>query len=388
LERLTNNRIYFDFNATSPLCDSVLNWLSDGVFSFFNPSSEHASGRSTRIALLNAQAKVVKNFGVGKSHEILWHSGATEGINSVVKSLAIESKKENREFHYFYFESDHAAAKAQERFLNILGFKGHCLSIKDNCDIDLDEVIHQINQVEGTKLVNYTWVNNETGVVWPLEHALEIKNKTKSLIHVDAVQAVGKIGDWDKLLAELDFYCYSGHKFGALKGIGFTFLKKGYEFNALIEGGSQQNGYRSGTENAMGVESIALALESVKSNFAPDPLKKATRYFEQELKSVFKDKIIIVGENSSHRNLNTIFAVFTDIKSDTLVAAMDMAGFDVGKGSACSSGLSTPNKTLLAIGLDEALARNAIRFSFSSFYNLDQAKEHMKVLKEIFLKLT
>jgi cysteine desulfurase len=386
LERLTSNRIYFDFNATSPLCESVQDWLTNGDFSVFNPSSEHTSGRSSRLRQLNSQALVTKILGLGKSHEIFWHSGATEGINSIVKSLAIDAKENKSPFHFFYFESDHAAVRAQVRFLEILGLKSHCLSIDKNCDFDINEVVERINKADGVKLLNFTWVNNETGVCWPLELALDIKKKTQCLIHVDAVQAIGKIENWNKLLTDLDFYSYSGHKFGALKGIGFTLLKKGTDFKGFIEGGSQQNGLRSGTENSMGIESVALALQYFSDNFSPNRLEQATRFFEEELKKIFQDKIKIIGEDAKHRNLNTIFAVFTDAKSDALVAAMDMAGFDVGKGSACSSGLSTPNKTLLAIGLDEALARNAVRFSFSPFYTLDLAKGHISTLKEIFLK--
>lgn len=123
--------------------------------------------------------------------------------------------------------------------------------------------------------LNYTYVNNESGVVWPLEWALDLKKETKCFVHVDAVQAAGKIANWEMLLPELDAYTFSGHKFGALKGIGFTFFNKELDFNPLIVGGTQQEGLRAGTENALGVYTIKLALHEMKENFNADALSIA-----------------------------------------------------------------------------------------------------------------
>lgn len=96
----------------------------------------------------------------------------------------------------------------------------------------------------------------------------EIKKQTSAFIHVDAVQLVGKTANWDMLSPELDAYTFSGHKFGALKGIGFSFVSNGTDFSPLIVGGSQQDGLRAGTENALGVYSIKLALHEMKEHFA------------------------------------------------------------------------------------------------------------------------
>ncbi len=386
MEKLTSNRVYFDFNATSPLCEPVLGWLQKGDFSVCNPSSEHSSGRLARMSMTNAQVSIQKTLGTIRTHDIFWHSGATEAINTVVKSLALEEKRANKPFHYFYFESDHAAPRAQNDFLELLGFEAHALPISKNCDFDLQTIVQEISRHSGVKLLNFTWVNNETGVVWALELAQKIKEQTGALIHVDAVQAVGKIEDWDQLHTELDFYSYSGHKFGALKGIGFTLVKKKSSLKGLIQGGSQQAGYRSGTENPMGVESVSISLQYVKERFNPSALYEGKEYFENKLKEIFGEKVLIIGEDANQRNLNTIFAVFKEIKSDALVASMDMAGFDVGRGSACSSGLSTPNKTLLAIGLDDALARGAVRFSFSPFFTLNDSKTYLEKLTKIWKK--
>jgi len=162
----------------------------------------------------------------------------------------------------------------------LLGHKVEFFQVDKNGDFDLEKLINQIKEITllgYLSVLNFTVVNNETGVYWPLQIAEKIKLQTSALIHVDAVQLVGKVEKWKELSVKLDGYTFSAHKFGALKGVGFSFISKRVELLSLISGGSQQKGIRSGTENILGIESIKIALEDISSNFSPNDLKQSKK---------------------------------------------------------------------------------------------------------------
>ena len=205
---------------------------------------------------------------------------------------------------------------------------------------------------------------------------------------MDSVQAIGKIENWFVLSPDLDYYTFSSHKFGALKGVGFTLIKKTAPYEGIIEGGSQQKGMRSGTENPMGVISTELAIKDVLDNFRPCELKKSRDLFEETLKEIFGDKAKIVGNISPQRNLNTSFFIIEGQKADVLLASLDLAGFDIGKGSACSSGLAVPNKIALALGFSESESRNVIRVSLSPFTDSREMQSYIEKIRPILKKFS
>lgn len=377
MEKSTNSRIYLDYNSTSPFAPSVKEWLAKGDFSFGNPSSLHTTGKNARKVVNDVSKFLLETFNLTNSHYVLFHSGATEAINLITHGL-FEQKKE---FRYFCGETDHNAAVSQ---CEILTKKGHfCekLKVSKSGIINTESLL---KDGQPNTLLNATWAHNETGLIWPLEEILSIKKKTGSLIHVDAVQSVGKLSHWRNLLPDLDYYTYSSHKFGSLKGLGFTFVKKEAPLYPISFGGSQQNGLRPGTENAMGVESIKLALQEMIQKENIKELYSARKELEELLLQNFKDKIEIV----SHGELkigNTLFIILKEKRSDLLVTALDMEGIDIGVGSACSSGISKPNRTLLSMGYSERDALNTIRLSFNPQTNSQTLKSWatplLKVLK-------
>ena len=179
-----------------------------------------------------------------------------------------------------------------------------------------------------------------------LEVAERIKSETKADIIVDAVQAPGKIAEWKELNDKLDAYSFSSHKFGGLKGIGFSFVKDSYDYSPLIIGGGQQNKLRSGTENPMGVDTTELALRDLIKEFSLDKINKML-----ELKKELEELIIstfgkdsIVGLNAKKRNVNTINFIIPSIKATLALMAFDLEGIQVSSGSACSSGANIPSR--------------------------------------------
>lgn len=363
---VTKERIYLDYNATSPVSPAVIEALGKGEWSFANPSSVHAAGKKARREISFASEYLYETLGFDEvSYDLFYHSGATEGINTIVKGLALDAKKEARPFVFAHFSSDHSCVANQRNFLELLGHKIVCLPVENDGSISSEKVIELLSPyTKGTLLLNWTWVNNETGVVLPLSQAKEIKDKLNCLVHVDAVQTIGKISNWKETLTGLDFYTYSGHKFGALKGTGFSFIKNTIKVCALLNGGGQQNGLRSGTENTWGIYSLKLAMEQVKS-CEIEKVREARDLFESKLLSLLGEQGEVAGIKSPHRNANTTYFIIYDILAHTTAMAFDMAGFDLSNGSACSSGAVVPSRVLMGMGYSEVLAKSALRVSFS-----------------------
>ena len=363
--KLINRRLYFDYNATAPLSESVINYLRNGVFVFGNPSSIYTEGREARKLISETFDFLRQLFQIPiEGHEIFFHSGATEAINSLVKGMAMYASSQGQKFHFFYSAVDHSSVVKQALHLPLLGHEAHSISVDSNGEIDLEVIIQKIKQQKGLKLFNFTQVNNETVVVWPLEWAIKVKQATDCFVHVDSVQAPGKIVSWASPSYELDSYTFSAHKFGALKGVGFTILSQNLPWIPMQMGGGQQKGLRAGTENTQGIYSIKLALEELHSTFAPQTIKTQKDALELALEKMLGAEGQITAKKASHRNLNTINITFNhDIKGELLIAALDLAGLAVSSGPACSMGVSVASRVLLEMGLSERMAKNSLRIS-------------------------
>ena len=241
----------------------------------------------------------------------------------------------------------------------------------------------QINQkAEGAVkvLLHFTWMNNETGVVFDLSIAESIKEKTGCMVYVDAVQSVGKVSHFLQLNSKLDVFTYSGHKFGALRGIGFSFYKRSFDLKPLIRGGGQQRGIRSGTLNSQGIVSLEYALIETVAEYSKS---KELETFKSEIESLLSEnKNIHLFENKSN---NTICFVHKKLKADVMLIHFDLAGLDVSSGSACSSGSVEPSRVIKAMGYEE-LALNSIRISLG-FSNLSNKEAILDRLTLVMSKL-
>ncbi|MCK6593894.1 MAG: aminotransferase class V-fold PLP-dependent enzyme [Bacteriovoracaceae bacterium] len=392
--KLINNRFYFDFNATSPLDERVITHLQAGDFPFANPASLHSSGREARKAIQDVSSYLLNLFQLQSTHEVLFHSGASEGINAFFKGVAFDAFKNKKKLSFIFSSVDHAAVFQLESYLKTLGHDVYFFTPDSNGDLaslkwkELDELLEKIylSQSEDSIYMNWTWVNNETGVVWSLDEVLKLKTKYKCFVHVDAVQSVGKIRHWNILLQELDAYTYSAHKFGALKGIGFTLLHKSCPWFPLIHGGSQQDGKRAGTENALSVQSIKWALTHFEESFNYDELEKAKKTIEDSLLTLVKEKGEIIAHRSLSRNANTIFLLVRGVKAEVLQAAFDMSGVELSTGSACSSGVIKENRVLMSMGHTAEESRQALRFSFSPFMTQSDAIKFVEKITSVLKK--
>lgn len=322
--------------------------------------------------MIDTTEYLFKIFNLKESEfHIVYHSGATEAVNSIIKGFALKGSIE----HFFYFGTDHSSVRNQKEHLDALGVKVHQLPVNRDGSFEKEKIIELIKKESGPSLINFTWLNNETGVIHRLKDMAEIKSRTGAFVHVDAVQSIGKMNEWKELDPSLDIYTYSGHKFGSLKNVGMSVVRHNLPMSALIKGGGQQLGLRSGTENAMGVYTLFLALIELDEKFNPDNLKKAKDEFEKRLKNLLKDKGEIVAVSNATRALNTINFVLFDTKSQIVSTALDLGGVDVSTGSACSSGAVKPSPVLMNMGYSEELSKSAIRVSFSYQFNSSMLEE-------------
>lgn len=372
LAKLTN-KIYLDTNATSPLSEAVIEALLKGDFAFANPSSLHQSGKKAKKQIQEVIDYFKEVYSL-TSEDVLFHSGATESIHLFCHSL-----KKNDVF--IGFESDHKAVTSHKNFFNEKGIENYWLSPLQNGDFPLTEVKNLISQFKDKRVfLNYTWVNNETGVVWPLQLIDSFYDKN-FFIHVDATQSVGKISNSYALNFKASFYTFSGHKFGSLKGVGMSFINKNFPLKKLFLGGEQQNHLRAGTENLHGIYSLKIAFSEWREKFDEKKLGSLKNKIEEVLKDKLGEDIIFLDLKATFKSLNTISFIHKKKSADTLIPLFDLQGIEVGSGSACSSGRVEENMMAKLFGYSQ-YSKNVIRMSLSPL-DIDREEEILIKLRSI-----
>jgi len=218
-----------------------------------------------------------------------------------------------------------------------------------------------------TKLVCFMWANNETGVIQPVAEVAAMCRARGVPLLVDAVQALGKL-DVNLAALDADFVSFSAHKIGGPRGVGALVMKRGRRLAPLMVGGGQERGRRSGTENVPGAAGFAAALGQLDYR----QLAVLRDAFEARLCEVMP-QVRFFGQTHA-RTANTSMFCIPGLEGETLLMQMDLMGFAVASGSACSSGKREPSHVLLAMGLNEAMARSAIRVSFGPGNSIDDAR--------------
>ena len=365
------DRLYLDYNATSPLSKSVTDWLKSGEVIFANPSSQHTNGKAARKLINESRAQIYSTFGKNeKTTKLFFHSGATESFMTFAYSFSEMARLQGKELLICYSRIDHpAVVNLNERYF---GPHVKFTELQRTTDLAYDDEVNftylQDKKADNPQLIilyHHLWVHNETGLISPLTPLKKFKSIPDLYIHVDAAQAIGKIADWNKLEVG-DVWTFSGHKFGAMKGIGFTLMDASIPFYPLFAGGGQQQGLRSGTENPQGIKSLALALNDVmKIDVKCMAFLRAT--FESRLKHELKELGDVIGLGKSKAS-NTIYFYFNELSSDISLAMFDLRGLEISAGSACSSGTAQESMVLKQAGL-LSVAKNGLRISLPLEFN-------------------
>ena len=362
-----SNPIYLDHAATTPVRPEVLEAMQPFYGPRFgNPSSTHRWGREARAALDEARERVAKCLGA-RADEVCFTSGGTEADNFAILGVWRCARPKGRNAvvttpieHKAILGAVHQAAKegAEERMLDVDG-NG---SVSDaSFDMMVDDK---------AAVASVMWVNNEIGVIQPIPE-MAAKAKSRGVVmHTDAVQAFGKI-EIDASNQMFDLLSISGHKFGAPKGFGALFIRRGTVIEPLLHGGSQDRGRRPGTENVAAAVGLARAAELAVAEREAEctRLRSMREKLENAILAKIPDAVIHGrGANRAPHILN-ISVPGTD--SESLLMALDLKGIAASGGSACQSGSVGASHVLAAIGVKPDLINAAIRMSLGSLTTPD-----------------
>jgi cysteine desulfurase len=364
------NRVYLDYNATTPVAPQVLDAMLP-YFSgdFANASSIHTPGQRARATVETAREQVAALIGA-RSQEVVFTSGGTESdnhaifgvINSPVAQpiLAVRLSSTESAPHIITTTIEHEAVLNACQAAEKQGVSVSYLPVDREGRAD-PESVRKVIRPE-TVLITIMHANNELGTVQPLEEIGRIAKEHKIYFHTDAVQSAGKI-PIDVNALNVDLLSLSGHKLYAPKGVGALYVRRGTRLRQLLYGGHHQRGFRPGTENVAGIVGLGKAAEIARNSLSSDAHQVSA--LRDQLERGLLDRVPQIRVNGSRapRTPNTINVQFAGIDGEALVIALDLKGLACSVGAACSSGAVEPSHVLTAIGLSQEEAKSSLRFS-------------------------
>jgi cysteine desulfurase len=374
--------VYLDYNATTPTLPDVI----EAMLPFFweipgNPSSRHAAGVQAYNAVESARSKVGHLIGAPASH-VLFTSSATEAINTAFHS-ALTSRQQARS-RVVVTAVEHSAVIQCALAAEETGAEVIKVPVRASGELALDKLAEEISI--GASIVSVMWANNETGVIFPIAQIAELCEDRGVPLHVDAVQAVGKVPiNLEQL--PIDYLTVSSHKIFGPKGVGALIASPNH-VKSLIHGGSQEAGRRGGTENVPAIVGFgeAARLAGLELNQRANRTAQLRDRLEQVLFQSI-DGCYINGASQA-RISNTANIGFSGVDANVLVDALDAAGIYISTGSACNAGTSTPSHVAMAMAGSYERAREAVRFSLSHLntdteidYTITALEETIKSLR-------
>ncbi len=361
------NRVYLDFNATTPVEPAVLDAMLPYFSSEFgNAASIHTVGQRARAAVETARDQVAALLGA-RSQEIVFTSGGTESDNHAIfgilrsaPGVAAVSGAQKEVKHIITTNIEHEAVLNTCQALEKEGIAVTYLPVNRDGVITADQVEEAIRP--HTALITVMHANNELGSVQPLAQIGKLAAQRDIYFHTDAVQSAGKIPIDVKTLG-VDLLSISGHKLYAPKGIGALYIRGGSRLQQLLYGGHHQRGFRPGTENVPGIVGLGKASELARLALDSDAARISALRDKLERGLAAKIPDSHINAANAPRTFNTTNLTFPGIEGEALVIALDLKGICVSTGAACSSGAVEPSHVLTAIGLSAEDARASIRFS-------------------------
>ncbi len=344
--------VYLDHNATTPVHPGILAKAPEWLASWGNPSSIHSFGRGPKAVLREARQSIAALTGA-KPLELIFTAGGSEANNLAFKGLVTKRK------HYIVSAVEHPSVRKTAEWLRDQGCRVDILGVNRAGAIDLNELRALVTTE--TALVSVMLGNNETGHIYPLKEIVSIAHAQGALVHTDAVQALGKI-EFNLKDLGVDLASFSGHKFYALKGCGILYARKGVTVNPAIHGGAQERGRRAGTENLLAIASLGFMCgKKDEITVQARRIVELRDHMEKRILSEISETVVTGPEGS--RLPNTSSLCLAGVDGETLLMNLDVRGFGVSTGAACSSGNPEPSPTLLAMGLTRQEAQQSLRLS-------------------------
>ena len=358
---------YFDHNATTPVSPEVLETLAACLGQVYgNASSIHYFGQAAKQRLEEARRQVAALIG-GTAREIVFVSGGTEADNLALFGTVRQAVRQSR--HVITTAIEHPAVLNSCAQLEREGVAVTYVPVGADGIVSPDEIRRALRP--DTVLVSVMHANNELGTIQPIAEIAAIVHAAGAYLHVDGVQAVGKI-PIDVAALGVDLYSMSGHKLYAPKGVGALYVRRGTRIGAISYGGHHERERRAGTENVPGIAAFGRAAELAGERLSSETQRLAA--LRDRLESAILDRIPHTGVNGNRaaRTPNTTNIYFDGLEGEALVIALDLRGFAVSSGAACSSGAVEPSHVLTAIGLKPDRARSSIRFSLGGTNTAEQ----------------
>lgn len=347
--------IYCDHNATTPIRPEVLEAMLPFLRTEYgNASSVHRLGSRARCAVEEARAHVAASIGA-RPAEIVFTSGGTESNNLAIRGMARASGSGA----ILTTPIEHSSVREPMSALQADGAAVHEVPVNYLGQVTVADVAARLS--EPCALVSVGWANNEIGTLQPIGDIAAVCGKCATPLHVDAVQAVGKIPIH---VRGVDLLSVSAHKIGGPKGVGALFVRSGLELRPLFVGGGQERGRRAGTENVAGIVGMGEACRLAAAEIGA--YGEACLALREALWEGLRGAATDVRRNSpvdAECLPNTLNVSFSDVRGEALVAALDLDGVAVSSGSACAAGAGEPSHVLMALGRTADAARDGVRFS-------------------------
>ena len=376
------SHVYFDYNATTALdsrvLEAMLPWMQTQSG---NPTSRHQFGRASRDAVEHARSQVAEACGAYSS-QVIFTANGTEANNFAIKGMAGHKPASQ----ILTSSIEHPCVTRPALAMQMYGFVAKQIPVDMNGSVDLAVLNNQLRAP--TSLVSVMLANNETGVIQNINEVAALARVAGAFVHTDAVQGVCKI---PLSFTDLNVHAMtvSSHKIGGPQGAAALILDKRVDITPLLHGGGQEKGLRSGTENVAAIvgfgDACTLATTNQLAFAAHTRLLRDT--FERGLKAIAVDINIVIFGDKIDRLPNTSFFAIEGIEGETLVMALDRKGYAVASGSACSSDSTEPSHVLLAMGVEQDLARGAVRVSFGLSNTLEEVHGFLTTLKNEVMRL-
>jgi cysteine desulfurase len=371
--------LYLDHNATTPVDprvrDAMLPWLGN---EFGNPSSVYALGRRASEALKRAREQVAALVGADPS-EIIFNSCGTEATNTAILSaIAIDPDRR----HIITSSVEHSATTKLCEYLATRGYEITWLPVEKDGTLNISRL--EVAITEETAIISLLWANNETGILFPVEKIAALALEKKIPLHLDAVQAAGKV-PINLSSLNVQYVSLSAHKLYAPKGVGALYVNRRARYTPLLRG-SQEGGRRAGTQNVASIVAFGEAADLAREALPESP----TRI--RELRDRFEKTLLGLGgvrRNGAEepRLPNTSNLTFEGVEAETALLLFDKEGLCCSAGSACSSGSVNPSHVLTAMGVSRDQARASLRFSLGRTTTSSDIDRALEIIPRIVAKL-
>jgi len=376
-------RVYFDYNATTPLALEVVEALTQVSRDVFgNPSSIHHFGQQAKATIDDARSAVASLLNADPS-EVVFVSGGTEADNFAIRGAA-EALEPTGRRHLIATGIEHEAVLNTLRALTRRGWRTTLLPVDATGVVAPDRLREAIDA--DTALVSVMHANNEIGTIQPVAALAAIAHERGALLHTDAVQSAGKI-PVDVRALGADLLSLSAHKFNGPKGVGALWIKRGTRMQPTATGGKHERNRRAGTENVASIAGLGVAAMLAMGKMNAEAVRVSA--LRDRLEAGILRSVAGTQVHGAHdqRVPHTTNIRFDRIEAESLLIALDLEGIAVSTGSACSSGTLEPSHVLKAMGLPTHRTQNSLRFSLGMFSTQEEVDRVIDVLPRLVEKL-